>query len=152
MEIRKSTEQDLEDMLRIYDAARSFMASHSNPHQWGHNSWPPETLLRKDIPSGNSYIRVYADYINKTDKIDLLMGTTAESLITEDGKVVIQHDNDWALDMLQASSAKQMLSRVFSAELKRPVDAQSFVFEVKSAKESASDTILDDLIEAAEQP
>ncbi len=43
-------------MLRIYDAARSFMASHGNPHQWGHNSWPPEALLRKDIPSGNSYI------------------------------------------------------------------------------------------------
>ena len=39
-------------------------------------------------PSGNSYIRVYADYISKSDKIDLLMGTTAESLITEDGKVV----------------------------------------------------------------
>ena len=39
-------------------------------------------------PSGNSYIRVYADYIAKTDKVNLLMGTTAESLITEDGKVV----------------------------------------------------------------
>ena len=39
-------------------------------------------------PSGNSYIRVYADYISKTDKINLLMGTTAESLITEEGKVV----------------------------------------------------------------
>ena len=43
-------------MLRIYAAARSFMASHGNPHQWGHNNWPPEALLRRDIPSGHSYM------------------------------------------------------------------------------------------------
>ena len=39
-------------------------------------------------PSGNSYIRVYADYIAKSENITLLMGTTAESLLTADGKVV----------------------------------------------------------------
>lgn len=39
-------------------------------------------------PSGNSYIRVYADYIAKSDKITLLMGTNAESLITDNGRVV----------------------------------------------------------------
>ena len=39
-------------------------------------------------PSGNSYIRVYADYIAKSENITLLMGTTAESLMTADGKVV----------------------------------------------------------------
>lgn len=58
MEIRHATENDLKDMLRIYEAARSFMASHGNPHQWGHNNWPPEELLRKDILSGHSYVCV----------------------------------------------------------------------------------------------
>ena len=52
---------------------------------------------------------------------------------------------------LQANNAKAMLSRIFSAELKHPVDPQSFIFEVKTAASSANDTILDDLLEAAEQ-
>ena len=99
-------------------------------------------------------IRGFMNCVERMRREDALLGTflaEGRAFTTEDGRVVIQHDNDWALDMLQAASAKAMLSRVFSAELKRPVDAQSFVFEVKSAKESASDTILDDLLEAAEQ-
>lgn len=99
-------------------------------------------------------IRGFMNCVERMRREDALLGTflsEGRAFTTEDGKVVIQHDNDWALDMLQAASAKQMLSRVFSAELKRPVDAQSFVFEAKSAKDSATDTILDDLLEAAEQ-
>ncbi len=100
-------------------------------------------------------IRGFMNCVERMRREDALLGTflaEGRAFATDDGKVVIQHDNDWALDMLQSGSAKQMLSRVFSAELKRPVDAQGFVFEVKSAKDGASDTILDDLIEAAEQP
>jgi hypothetical protein len=92
--------------------------------------------------------------VERMRREDALLGTflaEAKAYTTEDGKVVIQHENDWALDMLQAGSAKAMLARIFSAELKRPVDAQSFLFEAKSAAGGATDTILDDLLEAAEQ-
>ncbi|MBO7341157.1 MAG: hypothetical protein J6U87_00575, partial [Clostridia bacterium] len=97
-------------------------------------------------------IRGFMNCVERMRREDALLGSflsEGRAFTTEDGRIVLQHDNDWALDMLQASSAKQMLARAFSAELKRPVDAQQFVFEVKTAKESASDTILDDLIEAA---
>ena len=77
---------------------------------------------------------------------------SGKAFTAEDGKVIIQHDNDWALDMLQAANAKAMLSRAFSAELKRPVDPQGFLFEAKAGTETQTDTILDDLLEAAEQP
>ena len=35
MNIRKSTEQDLERMMEIYAYARRFMAENGNPNQWG---------------------------------------------------------------------------------------------------------------------
>lgn len=56
MRIRKSAEQDLGRIMEIYESARRFMAAHGNPDQWGPTNWPPETLIRKDIAEGNSYV------------------------------------------------------------------------------------------------
>ena len=56
MNIRKSTEQDLERMMEIYAYARRFMAENGNPNQWGPTNWPPEQLIRSDIKTGNSYV------------------------------------------------------------------------------------------------
>lgn len=39
-------------------------------------------------PSGNSYIRVFSDDIDQMDNVSVMLGTTAEELIVEDGKVV----------------------------------------------------------------
>lgn len=58
MKIRKSTQNDLTDIMPIYEYARAFMAEHGNPSQWGPTNWPPETLIRKDIADGNSYVCV----------------------------------------------------------------------------------------------
>ncbi len=54
--IRHAREEDLPRMMEIYAAARSFMASHGNPRQWGATNWPPEELIRKDIQQGTSYV------------------------------------------------------------------------------------------------
>ena len=59
MEIRKSTEQDFEKMMELYDHARDFMAKHGNPNQWGPTHWPPEQLIHQDIANGNSYVCVH---------------------------------------------------------------------------------------------
>ena len=56
MIIRKSDIQDLPRMQEIYAYARSFMAEHGNPNQWGPTNWPPEALLRQDIRDGHSYV------------------------------------------------------------------------------------------------
>ncbi len=42
--------------MEIYAYARDYMKAHGNPHQWGDTNWPPETLIRCDIESGNSYV------------------------------------------------------------------------------------------------
>ena len=39
MEIRKSTAQDLEQIMALYEQARDFMRQSGNPNQWG-NAYP----------------------------------------------------------------------------------------------------------------
>ncbi|MDO4649102.1 MAG: GNAT family N-acetyltransferase [Eubacteriales bacterium] len=56
MEVRKTREEDLPIVMEIYSHARTFMAEHGNPRQWGATNWPPETLIRRDIQNGNSYV------------------------------------------------------------------------------------------------
>ena len=63
MEIRHSTEKDLERIMMIYEYARRFMAEHGNPNQWGPTNWPPEELIRSDIANGNSYVCTCEDKI-----------------------------------------------------------------------------------------
>ena len=61
MKIRKSTAQDFDRMMVIYERARRFMAENGNPNQWGPTHWPPEELIREDIRNGNSYVCLNED-------------------------------------------------------------------------------------------
>ena len=53
--IRCAKENDLPEILRIYEYARGFMARTGNPNQWtgGH---PREELLRGDIAKRQLYV------------------------------------------------------------------------------------------------
>ena len=53
MKIRIATLKDLDSILRIYEHARSFMASHGNPTQWG-TTYPPVDMIEHDIRMGNA--------------------------------------------------------------------------------------------------
>ena len=55
MYIRKSTENDYQELLKIYAQARAFMAEHGNPNQWGTNKPSAEQVLQ-DIKDGCSYV------------------------------------------------------------------------------------------------
>ena len=54
--IRHTQSEDLDAVMEIYAYARSFMAAHGNPRQWGATNWPPKTLIEKDIARGKSYV------------------------------------------------------------------------------------------------
>lgn len=56
MKIRKSTENDLNQIMDIYSFARDFMAKNGNPKQWGEKNWPPIDLIREDIKCEKSYV------------------------------------------------------------------------------------------------
>ena len=57
MEIRKTTEADLPQVMATFDAARAFMRAHGNKTQWPKGN-PSEDKVRADIARGNSYVCV----------------------------------------------------------------------------------------------
>lgn len=63
--IRHASEADLPEIMRIYSAARKFMAAHGNPNQWG-SSWPPEDLIRQGILERKCYLCETPDHIAGT--------------------------------------------------------------------------------------
>ena len=48
MVIRKTSMEDLEQVLLLYQEARQFMQDHGNPHQWG-QFYPPREIVEQDI-------------------------------------------------------------------------------------------------------
>ena len=63
MNIRKATLSDLNEILRVYSAARKFMAENGNPTQWA-GGYPPCELLESDIKSGLLYVCETSGTIN----------------------------------------------------------------------------------------
>lgn len=55
MKIRKSTKNDIPELLEIFQAARNIMRKSGNMHQWPIGT-PSEDTVLNDIKNGNSYI------------------------------------------------------------------------------------------------
>lgn len=54
--IRPARQEDLTELASLYQHARQFMAQTGNPHQWGNNQWPPQSLIEQDIELGRLYV------------------------------------------------------------------------------------------------
>ncbi len=55
MIIRKTTEADIKEAVKIYEIAREYMRASGNPDQW-QNGYPSEDDVRADISSGGSFV------------------------------------------------------------------------------------------------
>ena len=55
--IKKSTIEDIGDILRIFEVARRYMRLNNNPNQWNDN-YPGESDILNDISKGVSYIGI----------------------------------------------------------------------------------------------
>ncbi len=53
--IRAATADDLPQINKIYEYARSFMADNANPTQWS-GGYPKESMLKNDIENQNLYV------------------------------------------------------------------------------------------------
>mgnify|MGYP002241240096 CR=1 FL=1 len=91
MEIRKTKPEELEVLLKMYEHARRFMATHGNASQW-ENNYPSPQLILDDITEGNSYVcteqdQIIATSIIKKGLILLIcastMGTGSTTPVTE---------------------------------------------------------------------
>ena len=55
MHIRKATEKDIEEIMKIYRIAQDFMIESGNPNQWGH-FYPTREIINKDIDEEVCYL------------------------------------------------------------------------------------------------
>ena len=55
MNIRKTTFEDLSEILKIYEHARQFMRENNNPNQWG-TVKPAVSQVENDIQNSKSYV------------------------------------------------------------------------------------------------
>ena len=53
--IRQAELMDLDAIMPLFDAARSFMAKNGNPNQWI-NGYPERELIESEILQGNCYV------------------------------------------------------------------------------------------------
>lgn len=55
LNVRKAVESDLDGLMKIFDAARSFMVKTGNPNQWV-GGYPQRELIASEIASGHCYV------------------------------------------------------------------------------------------------
>lgn len=60
MRIRKAEEKEIDDIMKIYEAARGYMARTGNETQWG-TTYPPRELIESDIQKGYCHVGVRDD-------------------------------------------------------------------------------------------
>ena len=65
---------------------------------------------------------------------------------TEDGRVIVRFENDFALHMLEQGSAKDHLRSAVSSVLRREVLDRDLIFEVVGKREEGSP--IDEILEA----
>jgi RimJ/RimL family protein N-acetyltransferase len=57
MEIRKAQLRELDEIMEIYDGARTYMREHGNAEQWG-DGYPSRALIGEDIETGRCHVCV----------------------------------------------------------------------------------------------
>ncbi|WP_298580555.1 GNAT family N-acetyltransferase [uncultured Olegusella sp.] len=55
MQIRPARISDIPAIIRVFDAARNYMCSHGNPHQWPKN-YPGEIEIKRDLAHGSAFV------------------------------------------------------------------------------------------------
>ena len=88
MHIRKTTVQDIDRVLEIFDYARKFMAENNNPNQWI-NGYPSREDVEKDIRKDSSYVCL--------DDDNTIIGTFC-FVIGEDENYDKIYDGNWIND------------------------------------------------------
>ena len=81
MQIRKSTIQDVNDIMNIIAAAKQYMVSHGNTTQWV-DGYPGEDIIISDIKDNNSYVITHNDIIAGTFSFIIRSLKTGNGIMT----------------------------------------------------------------------
>ena len=99
-------------------------------------------------------IRGFMNCVERIRRENAMLGsflTDAKAFLDDEGKVVIQLTNPFALMMLDAPDARALLCRSIAPEIKQQPNAAQLLFETPDPKSATTDTVLDDLLDAANE-
>ncbi len=99
-------------------------------------------------------IRGYMNCVERVRRENTMLAPFLEegkAFLDDDGKVVLQLVNPMAPMMLDTPANKALLCRAIAPEIKRAPTPAELILETIGERETVRDTILDDLLEAANQ-
>lgn len=97
MTIRKTTANDINKLLEIFDYAREYMKANNNPNQWS-DGYPSRENIEEDIQKNESYvcldddnniIATFCFFVGIEEKI-IMKYTKANGLITINTELYIE--------------------------------------------------------------
>lgn len=108
MEIRKADMDDLDQIMGIYQYARTFMKRNGNPGQWG-NEFPPRELIVADIKARQCYVCVDGDSLQGV--FAFIVGEDPTYAVIEEGAWLSEEPYGTIHRIAAAEGAKGIFSR-----------------------------------------
>lgn len=131
-EVRHTVNADIDQCMKLYDAARQIMRASGNMTQWT-NGYPSREALEDDIHNGNSYVIC--------DEQGKVIGTFA-CIVGEDPTYGYIEGGEW----LEPSLPYATLHRLASTPETHNIAKTAFDFASKLAPSLRADTHTDNLI------
>ncbi len=88
MRIREATVRDKQEIIKLFETARSFMIKSGNSEQWS-NNYPPLHIIEEDIERQQSYLCIKN---NKTEAVFTLLSSPDPTYINIEGRGWLNND------------------------------------------------------------
>ena len=112
---------------------------------------PPKTNVTPTTGRVLHRIRGYINCIERIRRENAAIASFLEgkAFLDDSGRVILQLANSFAPTMIGNPKDKDMLCRALSVELKRSISESDLIIEVPEESAAKTDTVLDDLLDAA---
>ena len=99
-------------------------------------------------------IRGFMSAVERVERENTMIASflqNARALTDGEGRVVLQVENAFAEMMLDPADSRALIARALSAELGKQIAPAALLFEVQDADNDKKDTVLDEILSAAEE-
>ena len=96
-------------------------------------------------------IRGYMNCIERIRRENTMLASfiDGKAFLDESGRVILQLTNSFALTMIDNPKNKETICRAIAPEIKKSISPNDVIFETPEETAAVTDTVLDDLLDAA---
>ncbi len=97
-------------------------------------------------------IRGFMNCMERVRREDVMLASflgNTRAFLEDSGRVILQLPGAFAMTMADTPASKELLCRCIAPEIKRPLVPADLVFEIPDENAPVKDTVLDDLLDAA---